>query len=95
MGKGRVFIQRLVDEELLTAGALPGLPILELAGDRRVLIENHLGVMEYGRNRITVKVGYGQVSVLGDCLEIMRMTKQQLIICGRIGGITLQRRGKP
>ena len=34
--------------------ALPGVPIVELAGDRRVLIENHRGVTEYGMERICV-----------------------------------------
>lgn len=95
MGKGRGFIQRMVDEASLTAGALPGFPIVELAGDRRVLIENHFGVKEYGRSRITVKVSYGQVSITGEQLEILRMTREQLVICGRICGITLQRREKP
>lgn len=91
----RGFFQRLADEASLSAGALPGYPIVELAGDRRVLIENHFGVKEYGRDRITVKVSYGQVSVSGECLEILRMTKEQLVICGRICAVTLHRRGRP
>lgn len=95
MGKGRLIFQRLVEDAELTAGALPGYPIVEIAGDRRVLIENHGGVKEYGRNRITVSLSFGQVSVMGECLEILRMTKQQLVICGRIDGITLHRRGQP
>ena len=31
---------------------LPGQPVVELVGDRRVLIENHIGVTEYGTERI-------------------------------------------
>lgn len=85
------FFQRLVDE----VGALPGSPILELAGDRRILIEHHFGVKEYGRERITVNMKYGQVVILGTELEILRMTKDQLVICGRVSGISLQRREKP
>lgn len=70
---------------------MPGQPILELAGDRRVLIENHFGVREYSRERITVKVRYGCVSVCGCGLQLMRMTKEQLVICGRIDGVTVLR----
>ncbi len=44
---------------------LPGQPVVELVGDRRVLIENHIGVTEYGTERICVKVKYGQLSVCG------------------------------
>lgn len=92
MGKGHLFFQQLVDQASLSAGAMPGHPIVELSGDRRVLIEHHFGVKEYGRTRITVKMSYGQVSILGECLEILRMTKEQLVICGKIHEIHLQRR---
>lgn len=93
MGMGRYLLERLADEADLTAEPLPGQPIVEIAGDRRVLIENHFGVKEYSRERITVKVKYGFVSVCGCHLELMRMTKEQLVICGRIDGVMLQRRG--
>ena len=71
----------------------PGQPIVEIAGDRRVLIENHFGVKEYSREKIGVKVKYGLVCVCGCNLELIRMTKEQLIISGRIDAVTLIRRG--
>ena len=71
----------------------PGQPIVEIAGDRRVLIENHFGVKEYSREKIGVKVKYGLVCVCGCDLELIRMTKEQLIISGRIDAVTLIRRG--
>lgn len=92
MGKGQNFFQQLANQASLSAGAMPARPIVELSGDRRVLIEHHFGVKEYGRTRITVKMSYGQVSIQGECLEILRMTKEQLVICGRIDEIQLQRR---
>lgn len=95
MEKGRNIVRRLMEEADLAAEALPGHPIVELAGDRRVLVENHQGVMEYSRCRITVKVAYGQVAVVGECLKILRMTRQQLVIRGNIGGISLCRRERP
>ena len=89
MGKGRMILQRLADGADLSAEPLPGQPIVEIAGDRRVLIENHFGVKEYSREKIGVKVKYG----LGCNLELIRMTKEQLIISGRIDAVTLIRRG--
>ena len=93
MGKGRMILQRLADGADLSAEPLPGQPIVEIAGDRRVLIENHFGVKEYSREKIGVKVKYGLVCVCGCNLELVRMTKEQLLISGRIDAVTLIRRG--
>ena len=70
---------------------LPGIPIVELAGDRRVLIEHHRGVVEYGSDRVSVRVSYGIFTVEGRNLQIHRMTAQQLIVCGWIDGLSLQK----
>lgn len=93
MGKGRFFLERLTEDANLVAEQLPGQTIVELAGDRRVLIENHFGVKAYGREQIIVKVKYGYVCVCGCGLELLRMSREQLVIRGRIDGVTLQRRG--
>lgn len=92
MSKGRFLLDRLTEDADLAAQPLPGQPIVEIAGDRRVLIENHFGVKEYGTQRITVKVKYGCVCICGEHLELMHMTKEQLVICGRIDCVTVQRR---
>ena len=86
------WIGRLTKELDFSSEPLPGLPLVEISGDRRVLIENHRGVTQYGREKICVKVKYGQVAVQGRGLELSRMTKEALVICGRIDGITLHRR---
>lgn len=93
MGKGRFFFEKLAEEADLPMEQLPGQPVVELAGDRRVLIENHYGVKAYGREKIIVKVKFGYVCVCGCGLELLRMTREQLVIRGRIDGVTLQRRG--
>ena len=69
-------------------------PIIEVAGDRRVLIENHLGVITYGKEKIVVKMRYGSVSTCGCSLEIAHMTKEQLTIFGHIHSVALHRREK-
>lgn len=72
---------------------VPGQPLIEIAGHRRVLIEHHCGVTEYGRQQICIKVKYGVVCVQGRGLELARMTKNQLIIAGCIDCVRLERRG--
>lgn len=88
MKERKGILQQIVE----TGEQIPGLPVLELAGDRRVLIENHCGVKEYSRERICVGVKYGVVCVCGSGLELSCMTKEQLVICGRIDAIALHRR---
>jgi len=89
--KGRDFLWERLD---LPGEAIPGQPLVEIAGDSRVLIEHHGGIREYSRERIGVKVKYGLVQVCGSCLELRCMTREQLVICGKIDGITLLRRGR-
>ncbi len=75
----------------LPGEAIPGQPLIEIAGERRVLIENHRGVVRYGEGEICLRVSYGFVKVVGCGLRLLRMTRQQVIICGRIDGIELCR----
>ena len=90
----RNWMQRLADGVDLSAEPLPGVPIVELAGERRVLIERHGGMTEYSRERICVKVSYGIISVCGCDLELTKMTKEQLVITGRIDCVQLHRRDR-
>ncbi len=94
MGKGRFFWERLAEEADSTAGSIPGQCIVEIAGGCRVLIENHFGVKAYSREKIIVKIKLGLVCICGAGLEIQRMTKEQLVIRGRIEEVALQRRGQ-
>ena len=88
------WLERLTDKADLSGETGLSEPLVELAGDRRVLIEHHQGVIRYGREKICVKVKYGIVAVCGCGLEMVCMTRQQLIICGRIDSVELHRRGK-
>lgn len=92
MGKGHFFLERLVENTDLIKEPVPGQPIVEIAGDKRVLIENHLGVKAYGREKILVKVKFGCICVCGCGLDLLRMTREQLVIQGKIDAVTLQRR---
>ena len=86
------WMQKLADSADLSTETMPGLPIVEIAGDSRVLIERHNGMTEYSRERICVKVRYGCVCVCGCGLELTRMSREQLIVSGKIDGVVIQRR---
>ena len=91
MERNKLLMERLTNAADLQDGPIPGLPLIELAGDARVLMENHCGVTEYGKERICIKVKFGQVCVCGQDLNLAKMTKSQLVICGRIQSVELYR----
>lgn len=85
------FFEKVVMGADLPGEVLPGQTLVEITGDCRVLIENHGGVTMYGSREIHIKVGFGKVCICGSNLELARMTKQQLVISGRIDSVSLQR----
>lgn len=92
MQQKRKIFDRLALEADLPGEYSPGLPIVEICNDSRVLIENHKGVTAYGSNEICVKVSFGTLCVSGSCLALARMTRHQLVIIGHIDGVSLKRR---
>lgn len=92
MKQHKYILQRLTDSADLPSEAIPKIPLVEITGDRRVLVENHCGVCEYGTERICVRLSYGQLCVCGSGMEIARMNREQLIISGHIDSVTLIRR---
>ena len=90
--KGQHWMERLTDGLDLT-GEVNGESLVEIVGDARVLIEHHRGIRQYQRNQICVNVAFGSVSIAGCGLEIARMSREQLVICGKIDSVTLHRRG--
>lgn len=92
MAREHRLLERIAEEMDLPGEPIPGQPILELSGDSRVLIENHLGITQYCREKICVKVKFGQIALCGCNLEMARMTRDQLIVTGRIDAVTVHRR---
>lgn len=89
MTHGTKWTQRLTSAADLEDECIPGLPLIEIVGDKRVLIEHHCGVTEYGKQRIVVQVNRNCVCVSGEELVLTKMTPQQLIISGTIHSVEL------
>lgn len=68
------------------------IPLVELAGCERVLIENHKGVLAYSPEEIIVKVSYGCLQISGQNMMLAEMHREQLVITGQIYGVNLHRR---
>ena len=91
MKKHKVLFERIADAADLGTEPLPKVPLVELAGENRVLVENHQGVIQYGCEHICLKVCYGHISISGNHLELARMTKEQLVVTGIIDSVHLCR----
>lgn len=76
----------------LPTEAAPGQPLVEIAGDSRVLIENHRGVVAYECNKIVIKVVFGHICICGNCLTLAYMSKHQLVVSGKIDSVSVVRR---
>lgn len=92
MGERGKWMEKITRQIDLSPEPVPGQPLVEISGQRRVLIENHRGVSGYGREQIFVRVNYGEISVRGCGLELARMNREQLVITGRIDCVSLIRR---
>ena len=70
---------------------LKKVPLVEIAGQNRVLVENHMGVLAYSLEQILIKVAFGTITVTGSQLRLMQLCNEQLVITGTIQAITLER----
>ncbi len=70
---------------------LPGMPLIEITGTQRVLIENHKGVILYEPDCLQVKLTIGSLLIRGQGLTISRMQKHQLVITGSIEGVEFEK----
>ena len=89
---GKSLIGRISAKMEIPAVPMTGSALIEIAGDRRVLIENHRGIVSYDHCRIVVRVPSGCVCVMGSGLCVVMMDRAQLIIGGKIKNVSLAER---
>ena len=84
-------MHKLADRMELPAENIPLQTLVEVCGYRRVLIENHRGVIGYSRDTIRIRVNYGEIEVSGSCLELNHMSREVMVITGNILCVSLHR----
>lgn len=82
--------QQFLNRLSLPDETLPGQTLIEILGNKRVLIEHHKGVAEYSQDRILVRIKQGFLCICGRDLHLCRMVHTQLIICGHICSIKFE-----
>ena len=82
-------ISKVISAADLDAELEFGLPIIEIAGNKQVLIENHQSVIGYSTECICIKVKFGCICIHGNRLTIAKMASDQLVILGDIHCVQL------
>ncbi len=84
-------LQRAASDMELPTEPILGMPLVEIFGNCRVLIENHNGVTGYSDCEIAVCTRFGTYFISGNKLEIVSMTKCRLVISGAIESVAIKR----
>ena len=71
--------------------ALPGVPIIEVYGDRRVLVEGRCAVTRYDNECVQLRNSCGCISVSGCGLQMAELSYNRMIITGTICNISISR----
>lgn len=71
-------------------GQVVGLPKVELIGQGELRMENHRGILAYGREEILVSGGKLLIRVKGTQLELKAMNAGELLITGTILAVELE-----
>lgn len=77
-------VELLAEALELPEDALLGAAKVTVTAGRRLVVENHSGVLSYGEEQIVLKLPRGKLSILGEGLSLTAMTRDRLIISGRI-----------
>lgn len=89
MGRRENFADRFARAADIHPEPLLRLPLVEIVGRQRVLVENHQGVDQYSCTQIGIKVSYGRLCVCGKGLQLLQMSRERLVITGSIDGVQL------
>ena len=85
----RELFRRMVCAAGLPEDVMLGMPRMVLCGGRRMLMENHQGIVEYGPERLSVKTAAGVVIVEGEDLTLASLGETDLMVTGEIRRIEL------
>lgn len=90
MKKSRSILSQVIHGSELPSHPFPTVPLVEIIGFSRVLIENHVCISSYSIYEIDIKVKQGVITVCGEGLHIARMSPEQLVITGTIQRLHMQ-----
>ena len=85
--KKDIFLEKAADFFDLPQEVVAGMPRITVTGCRRVMVENHRGILEYGEREIQINGGRMVLTVRGSGLELRSLNTSELLVTGRITGM--------
>lgn len=77
-------IRKAAEQMDLPEGFMHGQPLLTLDGDIQLMVERHLGITEYGEQRICIAAKDYTIKILGERMRLTAMDKESIRIRGHI-----------
>jgi len=77
-------IRKAAEQMDLPEGFMHGQPLLTLDGDIQLMVERHLGITEYGEQRICIAAKDYTIQILGERMRLTAMDKESIRIRGHI-----------
>ena len=84
------FMEKAADIFDLPGEVVAGMPRITVTGCRRVLVENHRGILEYGQEEIQINGGRMILNLRGSDMEIRSLNSTELLITGNIFGMDFE-----
>lgn len=75
------------EQTLLADDLAPQLARIEIIGDKRVLVENHRGILEYGDRLMRINCGSMVVRIEGENLALRTLSLSELAVTGKITAV--------
>ncbi len=83
-------LEKAADLFDLPGEVMAGMIKITITGGRRVHIENHKGILEYGGEEISVNGGKLIVKIHGSELELRSMNADEMLITGLLTGVDFE-----
>lgn len=80
----------LAEKFTLSDGIMPGASKVTVTGAKRLMIECHHGILEYGSEHIAAASRSGKIHVYGTALRLTAMSADTLIISGNINSVEFE-----
>ncbi len=75
------------EQSLLVDDLAPQLARIEIIGDKRVLVENHKGILEYGDTCMRINCGTMMIHIMGHNLTLRALSLSELAVTGKITAV--------
>jgi sporulation protein YqfC len=88
--KKDIFLEKAADILDLPEEVVAGMPRITVTGCRRVMVENHRGILEYGDREIQINGGRMVLTLRGENLELRSLNTTELLVTGRLTGMEFE-----